>query len=197
VPFRDPPAPARRRPGPLAASRFRSPVRGCSSSSSSVTQPRHQGLERHPRTVPATTAPRRSGQLPFDHTLSEPPGQRQRRCPRNADVTGTALLIGLSMPVLPPSHGYPEGHTAGAKAAGSSPATATVTWYGRWTPRQGAATVVQRDPARPEMADLRAAACVTDTTVSRADSAVGVHASAERPWPRSHSVAGRAALGWL
>jgi hypothetical protein len=50
---------------------------------------------------------------------------------------------------------------------------------------------------RAEQNNLHAARFAFGTDTTRAESAIGVPASAERPWPRSHSVAGRPALGWL
>ena len=84
---------------------FRSPVQERSSGSSSVTQPRHQGLERRPQTASTTTVPRRSEQLLIDHTLSELPGQRQRRWPRKH-----ANVIGVSRRVSARHPGYPHDH---------------------------------------------------------------------------------------
>jgi hypothetical protein len=48
-----------------------------------------------------------------------------------------------------------------------------------------------------EAANLRGHVMIKNRTGGRPESAIGVPASAERPRPRSHSVADGPALGWV
>jgi hypothetical protein len=66
------------------------------------------------------------------------------------------------------------------------------------TSRGGYRTASRGDAeGRPERADLYSMRRWRPSAERRKYSAFGVPASAERPRPRSHSVAGRPALGWL
>jgi hypothetical protein len=63
--------------------------------------------------------------------------------------------------------------------------------------RMRGALCPERRSHRPEMGVLHHLLIANPSSSDDAESAFGVPASAERPRPRSHSVADRPALGWL